>query len=112
MNIKTLQHTIQVTEKVLVPSFEEFGDTPNVKIEFLVCNFHDQYNGLIGNNILRQLKAIVNLKDNVLTINDRNLHIRYTNDSVEYYFERKGLHEVILPIEQKEGLIKGDFLRA
>lgn len=105
MNIKTLQHTITITEKVSIPNFEEFGGDPEMKLEFLVCEFHNHYNGLIGNNILRQMQAIINLKENFLQLEDRKIPIRYTNGGVEHYFGKIGLHEVTLPVTQKQGLV-------
>lgn len=105
MNVKTLKHIVTISEKVAIPVFKEFGASTDTKIEFFVCQFHNQYNGLIGNNILRQMKAIINMKDNILKLEETEIPIRYTNDGVEYYFEKKGLHKIMLPVEQKNGLI-------
>lgn len=103
--MKTLQHHIKVKEQVSIPVFKEFSENSEKKIKFLVCPFHDQYNGLIGNDILKEFKIIVNLRDNFLDIDGRHIPIKYNNDGTEFYFEKRGLHEVSLPVEQKEGLI-------
>lgn len=46
-----------------------------MKLEFLLFKFHDANNGLIGNNILRQLFAVINLKENFLEIGDKRIPI-------------------------------------
>ena len=105
INIKTLLHNIQIQEKVSVPIFNEFGEFPEEKIEFLVCKFHDKYDGLIGNNILKKLKATINMGDDILLIGNNKIPLHYLNETAEYCFEKIGIHEVILSVSQKEGLV-------
>lgn len=104
-NLKTLQHNIKLNEKVAIPIFEEFVENSENKIEFLVCHFHDHYDGLIGNDILKQLKAIINLKENILDINGKHIPINYAIDSNEYYFEKDGFYAITLAVEHQNGLV-------
>lgn len=45
---------------------------------------------MIGNNTLRQMKSIVNLKDNFLEAGEIKIPFQYTNDGVEYYLKKNG----------------------
>lgn len=74
--MKTLQHIINIKEKVSIPLFEELGNTEN-KVEFLVCKFDTRYDGLIGNNILGKLNAIVNFKENILEIDGKRIPLKH-----------------------------------
>lgn len=79
IHIKTLQHTIHVTEKIRLPLFKEFGNS-NEEIYFLVCKFHDTYDGIIGNDILKRFDAKIDYKLNQLEINNNTVPISFQNE--------------------------------
>lgn len=105
LQIRTLQHIINVSEKVRIPLFKEFGD-PKSRIDFYVCRFHDLYDGLIGNNILRQLKAKIDYENNILHIGNKTIPLQFEVQNAQYYlFSKDGNYDVDIPVNQKEGLM-------
>lgn len=71
-----------------------------------ICKFHDQYDGLIGNNILRQFKAKIDLENNKLIMgqNEIRIHFETSNDQI-CFFAKMGTYEVNIPIIHQEGLV-------
>lgn len=56
--------------------FSELGD-PQEWIYLIECRFHDKYDGIIGNDILRKYRAIMDYDLNVLKINNLNIPLRF-----------------------------------
>lgn len=57
-----------VKQKAIVRSFVEFN-LPNEYFEFFVYNFNGDFEGLLGNDILRKYEAIIDYRMNCLVIN-------------------------------------------
>lgn len=70
VNIKTLAGTRPCETKVTIEPFLEFDSKE--KLEFLELEFHDEYDGLIGNNILRPLQVEISYKEKSLKVNTGN----------------------------------------
>lgn len=81
--IKTLQHRINLEEKVRIPAFKEFS-TGLDTIEFYIAKFHEYYDGLIGNDILRPLMAQICYRDNTIRLGENTLPL---------FFRSKDHHE-------------------
>ena len=93
INVKTLMHCFQITEKVHIPLFSELGDK-NKLVEFYVCNFSAQYDGIIGNNILVEFNAIIDLEKNILRIGPKTIPILFFKETSIYHFDQEGFYEV------------------
>lgn len=106
LQLKTLNHVVNIHEVVNIPLFEELSSSSQ-KVEFLVCDFHDRFDGLIGNNILMQIKAVVDYRTNHLIVGEKKIKLCFdsnnkTNDvgSGNEYEEM----ELDLTVSQKDGL--------
>lgn len=85
---------MKVNEKVKIPLFNELGNSSEM-IEFIVVKFHNFYHGLIGNDILKRLNAIIDYKNNQLNIDGKLIPLIFGN---------KTEHKVNISVEQEEGL--------
>ena len=75
------------------------------KIEFFICKFHTKYDGLFGNNILKKLKAIIDLKDDLFVVGNKKIPMNYTLEDKEYFFETDGVYNVELNINKENGTL-------
>lgn len=80
--IKTLQHQVTITEKAVIPAFQEFNITNNA-LEFYVLKFHNHYDGLLGNDILKTYNTCINYKNNSIQINGQDMPILFDNKNSE-----------------------------
>lgn len=69
-----MQHKINIYEKAKIPAFKEFG-TELDTIEFYVTDFHEYYDGLIGNDLLRPLKARICYESDTIKIGENTLQL-------------------------------------
>lgn len=76
LTLKTLQNLVKTTTTYKVPLFSELGD-PNEKIDLIECKFHDFYDGIIGNDILKRFKAVINYTTDTLYIDGRQIKLLY-----------------------------------
>lgn len=76
MTLKTLQNTVLTSTVYQVPLFEELGD-PQEEIQLIECQFHGIFDGIIGNDILRRYRAIINFRNNTLIINNKKVPLLY-----------------------------------
>lgn len=67
-----LKNSHIVTHKAVVKAFREFN-LPNQMFEFYVYNFNNNFEGLIGNDILLKNKAIINYEGMYLLLNGSKL---------------------------------------
>lgn len=92
VNIKTLAGTRPCETKVTIEPFLEFDSKE--KLEFLELEFHDEYDGLIGNNILRPLQAEISYKEKSLKVN--------TGNEIPLFFNVEEENEYQIPVPLKE----------
>lgn len=76
--LKTLQHQIEVFQKVRIPLFKELGN-PNEQIDFLIIKFHNFCDGLIGNDLLQRFNATIDYKNNQLIFNENAIPLYFQN---------------------------------
>lgn len=76
VTLKTLQTEILSDTIYQIPMFSELGDSCE-RIYLIECRFHDDYNGIIGNDILRNYSAIVDYSTNQLCINNRTVPLLF-----------------------------------
>ncbi|XP_049306295.1 retrovirus-related Pol polyprotein from transposon 297 isoform X2 [Bactrocera dorsalis] len=102
--------------------FEEFSDIgTNKPIEFYIIKFHNFFDGLIGNDILRPLNACIDYKKNEINIGNKTLPMHFENENLNerkivvpddsdlvYYKEENGgniVREGILNVRNQEAKI-------
>lgn len=105
INIKTINQDVKITHKAVIPLFKELGDSTK-KVEMYVFPFHENYDGLIGNNILMPLKTKIDLGQQILTTiyNEIQIHFENKNKETKYNITQKGEYELTVPVLQKDGL--------
>ncbi|XP_055836530.1 probable serine/threonine-protein kinase DDB_G0278845 [Episyrphus balteatus] len=99
LNLKTLSHNIKINKKAQIPLFSELGDS-NIRTEFLICQFHTEFDGLIGNNILTPLEVNIDYKNKLIKTKDKIIELHFNNKvptSVK-------LTEIDVPVKQEKGL--------
>lgn len=67
-----------MNKKVKIPLFKEFGKDKTA--EFLEFKFHQVFNGLIGNNILIPLDAILDFKNRRLIVDEKEIPIFFNKE--------------------------------
>lgn len=72
ISIKSLLGKTQLNQKARIKTFDEFGKNLNF-IEFFIIKFHDYYDGLIGNDLLIPLEAVINYKNKSIQFGDITL---------------------------------------
>ena len=93
-----------VTKKVIVKSFYEFN-LPNVNFEFYIYKFNNNYEGLLGNDILRQHGAVINYQNNTLTINNEVLQLFFESKRKTIIKISPGEHTYSIPTHLSNGNI-------
>lgn len=68
--LKTLQNEVFTDTVYQIPMFSELGDTRN-RISFIECRFHNYYDGIIGNDVLRTYNALIDYHNDELRINGK-----------------------------------------
>lgn len=71
--------------KYSFPLFDIFN-RHDLFVEFLEIEFHDKFDGLIGNNILEPLNVTINYANRTMTTADACIQF-YLNEEEEIYFE-------------------------
>lgn len=77
LTLKTLQNHVNTNTIYQVPLFSELGDD-NEKFNLIECKFHDYYDGIIGNDVLKRFGAIIDYANDRLIINNRIIPLLYT----------------------------------
>lgn len=93
ITIKTLQHRITLYEKAIIPTFEEFG-TNLERIEFYIIKFHEFYDGLIGNDLLRAMKAKICFKTNTIRLGENKIPLYIKSDEEKLDDENNYIKEL------------------
>lgn len=63
--------------------FNEFGDIgTNKTLEFYIIRFHNSFDGLIGNDILRPLNACIDYRKKEITIGNKTLPMHFDNETL------------------------------
>ena len=65
-----MKNVIPCDTKVTIEPFIEFDSKE--KMEFLEMNFHDKFDGILGNNIMLPLEAEINFKNKILKLKSGN----------------------------------------
>lgn len=111
LTLKTLQNHVKSTTIYRVPLFSELGDE-NEKFNLIECKFHDYYDGIIGNDVLKRFGAIIDYTNDKLLINNMKIPLLYAsthtiqfivpeeNGLVHFLEQRNSTGNVIL----KEGI--------
>lgn len=76
LTLKTLQNMILSDTIYRVPLFSELGKSTE-RMFLIECKFHDEYDGIIGNDILRTYNAIIDYDKNRLVINNRTVPLLF-----------------------------------
>lgn len=101
--IKTVlsEHTLK--EKAEFIGFKEFKT--NIKFTFLLFKFHDYFDGLLGIDLLSQLKANIDLKNLVLRTEfaQKPIILKQNRTTQVYLLEPQAKTVVALPVNIKEG---------
>lgn len=93
MTLKTLQNRVETTTIYRVPLFSELGDDKE-NFDLIECKFHDYYDGIIGNDVLKRFGAIIDYTSDSLMINDKKIPLFYA-----------GTHTVQFIIPEENGLV-------
>lgn len=83
IEIKTIDNMIKISKINRIPLFKEFnriGETA----EFIEYDFHSEFDGLIGNNILKPLNCILNYKDRKLEMEKAQIKIFFQKSEEDY----------------------------
>lgn len=81
--LKTLKHTVSSNIKCKFPLFPIFKED-NLYVEFLELDFHNKFDGLIGNNILVQLNATIDYKNRVIETRNSVIPFFLNKEEEEY----------------------------
>lgn len=85
--IKTVIGNGNCSSIATIPCFKEFGS--NKEIKFVVMKFHDDYDGIIGNDILRSFNAKIDYPNHCIEINGKELKLYFSlnekENEVEHY---------------------------
>lgn len=105
LHLKTLKNIVPISEKVRIPLFVELGD-PKQEIEMLVCKFHDFFDGILGNNVLRQLNVKIDYEKSCLLVGGKStpIHFQQEENEEHYSFKKNGNYIVNIPVRQENGL--------
>ena len=79
VNLKVLDKVIAIDTVYSLPIFKEFR-TANLFVRFVEFPFHKTFDGLIGNNVLKLLNAVIDFKEGLL---------KTDNGSMRLYFDKK-----------------------
>lgn len=100
--MNALNKSHKVTQSVTVKAFKEFN-LLNENFRFYVYKFNDNYEGLLGNDILRKFKAIVDYNGNTITINKQKFQLNFDTRVKKFLSIQPGEHFYKLPINRKNG---------
>lgn len=81
--LRVLGRQIQVNIEYSFPLFKEFNEK-DYYVNFLEYKFHEQFDGIIGNNILLGLEAIIDYKNRLLRTRSAKIPF-YLNEEEESY---------------------------
>lgn len=82
--IRVLNRNININTSYSFPLFKEFNESENYYVKFIEYNFHNKFSGIIGNNILVDLDAIINYKERLIRTRNANIQF-YLNEEEEFY---------------------------
>lgn len=95
INLKSINQTVNIFSKVAIPLFKEFNED-NKFIEFLEHKFHSEYDGLIGNNILKPLNVEISYKNQTLITEKASIKLYFDKTEEEYDSLIKNLNENVI----------------
>ena len=104
LKMSALNKIHYVKQKAIVKAFSEF-QIPNENFEFYVYNFNNNFEGLIGNDILRKFKSHINYSNNTLIINNKSLPLYYDNNKKVVLNLKPGDHSYEIPVNIDKGNI-------
>ena len=81
--LKVLDRNVETNIVYRIPLFQEFNEK-DYFVNFLEYQFHNRFDGLIGNNILVDLNAVINFQTRSLTTNKATIKM-YLNEEEENY---------------------------
>lgn len=91
--VNTINSKSTITSKITIPLFSEFN-VKNVTIDMLECDLCSDFDGILGCNILGQLKAKLDFEQNTLMTPNAKFPLIYDNfetepsiDEIVSYFE-------------------------
>lgn len=76
LTLKTLQNNVVINTVYRVPLFSELGNE-NDTFNLIECKFHNFYDGIIGNDVLKRFGAEINFSKNTLFINQKVIPLLY-----------------------------------
>lgn len=96
-------------EVIEIPLFPSFNSNESHK--FYLYDVDPKYEGLIGNDLLGQLNAIINLKDQILST--ESVHIPIINNNSDYaiILPPRAEYRVQLPVNQHSGYAILNYMR-
>ena len=90
VRVTAMGRETQVKKLCRFPIFKEFNET-DVICEFLECNFNKNFDGLIGNNILTKINAIIDYPNRTIKTNKAIINFYLTKE--EEIYSRKSYKE-------------------
>ena len=102
--MSALNTPLIVKQKAVVKAFSEFN-IENETFEFFVYNFSNKYEGLIGNDILRKYKSIIDFEKDTLTLNNVTLPLHIYENPKSIIQIRPGEHLYKIPVSTETGNI-------
>jgi len=104
--IKTITQSHKISKEAYLPTFKELGGIG--KMRMLLFRFHQFFEGLIGIDLLQQLKAVIDIENGWFRTVDKRLQIQFaTYRPSEVHRIEAGTKRVIsIPVQVPDG----DFL--
>lgn len=104
--IKSLKNNQKVEESIVLKSFKELG-VQNLDLEFLIYDFHDYYDGLIGKDALKKLKATIDTEKDLLIVDNKKIQLetRPTFSTKTFKIPAKSRLCLKLPVNEESGQI-------
>lgn len=91
-----------VSQKAIVRAFSEFK-LPNEYFEFFVYRFNNEFEGLLGNDILRKFQAVIDYGRNCMIINKQVLPLFYGLKQTAQLELLPGKHYYAVPVPVQHG---------
>lgn len=106
MDIISLTNRQIANETILLNAFSIFK-RPDLKFEFIIYKFHKYFDGLIGLNILRNLNAVIDFKNNLISTPETQITMKTKpNYKSSQYTVLPYSHILVeIPVDHKEGTI-------
>lgn len=103
IRMKTVFNSILIDKEVNVKSFREFKT--DEKINFLLFKFHKYFDGLIGLDILQQLKMKLDFDNSILEVNSNQIPLHFKPNLKSKNYDVKPRTTIIakIPVDVEEG---------